>query len=49
MPPVRYHIGRFPPAQLNWLRLRLTCGRGRVGSVLVFPSLINRAEGKDVF
>lgn len=28
---------------------RLTHGHGRAGSVFVFPDLVNRAEGKEVF
>ncbi len=55
----RYHLGQFPPQELDWPRLIPLLGKayalycvqrrgGRAG-IFVFQGLMNIAEGKDTF
>lgn len=49
--PVRYHIGEFPPKAIDWPRLIPLIGPaiGRRPAILVYPELLNVAEGREVF
>ena len=58
MPPVRYHSGAFPPGDLDWLKLVPLLGPasaalarydGVLSAILVFPELLNIAEGQEAF
>lgn len=54
---VHYHLGRFPPAQLDWSTLIPLLGPTAAAvarydgtlAAICFPALLNIAEGREVF
>lgn len=54
MAVVHYHLGEFPPTELDWPQLIPLLGPAsaavaRYDATLRFPALLNIAEGREAF